>query len=219
MKKQFLSITATILTASALVFTGCSKDDVTEPEVTLNGGNQTVSLESTYVDPGATAKDNKDGDLTPTVSGTVDTKHAGTYTLTYSATDAAGNTGSASRTVVVKNDAEGLAGLYDCKITGASTYPQTITASSTKNGRIHFSKFGNYVNNIDIYCDVKGTDIYLPSQTTAVAVGSPAAIRKFVGKVDASGKAGVTSTGGFALNYDEVTNGTTLNTTELFEKK
>ena len=42
-----------------------------------------------------------DGGETVTASGTVDTSVAGTYTITYTATDAAGNTGTATRTVTV----------------------------------------------------------------------------------------------------------------------
>ena len=47
----------------------------------------TVELGSTYTDAGATA----DGGETVTTSGSVDVNTVGTYTITYSATDAAGN--------------------------------------------------------------------------------------------------------------------------------
>ena len=46
---------------------------------------------STFTDPGATVTDNKDSTRTITGSGTVDTAAVGIYTLTYTATDAAGN--------------------------------------------------------------------------------------------------------------------------------
>ena len=57
----------------------------------------------TFTDPGATAVDDVDGDLTANivVTGAVDTAAAGLYSLTYTATDAAGNYGSASRLVTV----------------------------------------------------------------------------------------------------------------------
>ena len=57
----------------------------------------TVELGSTYTDAGATA----DGGETVTTSGSVDVNTVGTYTFTYSATDAAGNEGTATRTVTV----------------------------------------------------------------------------------------------------------------------
>jgi len=54
-------------------------------------------------DPGATATDDIDGDLTAAivVTGAVDTATEGLYTLTYTATDAAGNSANVSRVVTV----------------------------------------------------------------------------------------------------------------------
>ncbi|MDG1270451.1 MAG: DUF5011 domain-containing protein, partial [Ulvibacter sp.] len=57
----------------------------------------TVELGATYVDAGATS----DGGETVTTSGAVDTTTVGEYTITYSATDASSNTGTATRTVNV----------------------------------------------------------------------------------------------------------------------
>ncbi len=68
--------------------------DVTAPVITLEG-NSTIPLVlgSTYTDAGATALDNIDGVITPGIiqAGTVDTNTAGTYTITYNVSDAAGN--------------------------------------------------------------------------------------------------------------------------------
>jgi|GEM_PF-2151200 hypothetical protein len=65
------------------------------PVITLSGEAE-VTLEAgptPYSDPGATANDNIDGDLTASIqtSGSVDATTPGTYTLTYDVTDAAGN--------------------------------------------------------------------------------------------------------------------------------
>src|ERR1019366_1244994 len=116
MKKNILSLIAIALMATASIFTGCKKDDTTAPVVTLTGGaaSQTISLQGTYTELGATANDDKDGALTPTTSGSVNVNLTGTYIITYSATDAAGNTGTATRTITVVNDAAGYAGTYDC---------------------------------------------------------------------------------------------------------
>ncbi|WP_167859566.1 immunoglobulin-like domain-containing protein [Paenibacillus cymbidii] len=83
------------------------KLDNTKPVITLNGANPlVVALGGTFTDPGATATDNLDGTVAVTVSGSVNTAAAGSYTLTYSATDSAGNSASATRTVqVVDQDA------------------------------------------------------------------------------------------------------------------
>jgi formylglycine-generating enzyme required for sulfatase activity len=58
-----------------------------------------------YVDPRVEAHDVRDGNITSsiTVSGTVDMNTTGTYILTYSVADAAGNTATANRTVTVGN--------------------------------------------------------------------------------------------------------------------
>lgn len=55
---------------------------------------------------GATAKDDRDGDLTSKIetTGKVDTKKAGTYKITYTVKDSAGNVATASRTVIVKEE-------------------------------------------------------------------------------------------------------------------
>lgn len=81
--------------------------DTEKPKITLKGDNpMTVELGSAFEDPGATATDNVDGDLTDKiqVTGEVNTDEYGTYTVTYSVTDSSGNTATATRTVhVVKS--------------------------------------------------------------------------------------------------------------------
>ena len=80
--------------------------DNVAPELTLLGEAQvTIDQGTTYVDAGASATDNVDGDLTGEieVSGEVDASVAGAYTLKYDVSDAAGNAAeSVSRTVVVE---------------------------------------------------------------------------------------------------------------------
>ena len=68
--------------------------DTTIPVITL-AGDASVSAElgTSYTDAGATAVDNIDGDITEniTIVNPVDINTAGTYTLTYNVSDAAGN--------------------------------------------------------------------------------------------------------------------------------
>jgi hypothetical protein len=81
--------------------------DTVPPEITLIGSaNVTVPLGDTYTDAGAMASDNVDGDITDriTVDNPVDTSVAGTYTVTYSVEDLAGNAAAATRTVIVQAD-------------------------------------------------------------------------------------------------------------------
>jgi hypothetical protein len=78
-------------------------EDTTAPVITLNGdSSMTIAQGSTYVDPGATATDNVDGDLSVDVSGNVDTNTVGEYTILYNVTDEAGNAATqVTRTVNV----------------------------------------------------------------------------------------------------------------------
>ena len=76
--------------------------DTIPPVITLNG-NSSITLEygSTYTEIGATTNDNVDGAVSVSVSGDVNTSKLGTYTITYTATDNAGNTATKTRTVSV----------------------------------------------------------------------------------------------------------------------
>lgn len=78
-------------------------EDVTAPVVTLNGAAE-LTLEcslGSYAELGAVAIDDCDGALTVDISGSVDASTPGDYAITYTATDAAGNSASVSRTVHV----------------------------------------------------------------------------------------------------------------------
>ena len=98
------SLTSVTSTLSTTASSTLPSADATPPVVTLAGeAAMQLSVGDTFTDPGATATDAIDGDVTAgiVVTGTVDTATADLYTLTYSATDAAGNTGSVSRVVTV----------------------------------------------------------------------------------------------------------------------
>lgn len=78
--------------------------DIDPPVITLSGANPMQLIQGTpYSEPGYTAIDVVDGDVTGdvTVSGTVDHTTVNQYSLTYSVTDAAGNLGTRVRVVNV----------------------------------------------------------------------------------------------------------------------
>jgi hypothetical protein len=54
-------------------------------------GSVSIPANSSYTDAGATTADNIDGDVTPVATSTVNTSVVGSYTVTYEATDRAGN--------------------------------------------------------------------------------------------------------------------------------
>jgi hypothetical protein len=76
-------------------------EDTTAPQITLNGdATYPLALDIDYIEPGAIATDDRDGQVDVTVSGSVGST-IGTYDVTYTATDAAGNSSSVTRTVIV----------------------------------------------------------------------------------------------------------------------
>jgi hypothetical protein len=86
--------------------------DTTAPVITLSGKHlyadpQMSEIGDAWVEPGVTATDDTDGSVSVTtdISG-LDVTTIGTYFVNYSATDAAGNTGTAQRTVVICDNAE-----------------------------------------------------------------------------------------------------------------
>jgi len=89
-------------------------NDATSPVITITGNAlAAVELNGSYTDAGATATDNVDSSVTVTPSGTVNTAVAGTYTITYNASDAAGNVASpVTRTVIVYDPAVGFASRF-----------------------------------------------------------------------------------------------------------
>ena len=83
-----ITYTATSLDSTAPTFTGV--DDAT------------VKVGASFdAKAGVTATDDVDGKVEFTVDGSVDTSKAGTYKLTYTATDAAGNKATVTRTITV----------------------------------------------------------------------------------------------------------------------
>jgi len=203
-----------------LTFDSCKKADTTPPVITLVGSSpMTVTLGSTFTDPGVTATDDVDGVVTSkvVVTGTVNTAAAGTYTLNYNVSDAAGNAATqVTRTVYVAVTVAYLAGkAYQVSdaVTGGSTatYGDNITASSTTPGRFLVSKFGDYTGglvNMDISGNT-GQTVTLAQQT--VNCGNPAADRAFSGSgtISADGKT-------ITVNYTETTNGTTDTAVETY---
>ena len=118
---QTLFLPMDILVLSISLNSGCTEDatgdrddtydeatDTSLPPVISLVGSSTIYLGvgDTFTDAGATAEDSIDGDITSSItsSGTVDTATEGTYLITYTVSDAAGNSVSITRTVIVSLD-------------------------------------------------------------------------------------------------------------------
>lgn len=85
----------------------CYEDKV-PPQITLNGPDPFIieAGSADYIEPGATAADDVDGDLTHfiKVTGKVNTSVVDTYMVTYTVTDASNNRATKTRTVVISDD-------------------------------------------------------------------------------------------------------------------
>jgi len=117
--------------------------DTTAPAITLNGSDLIeLEINDAFTDPGATALDKRDGDVTAQMTriGTVDTSQAGTYTLTYQATDALGHTATKTRTVKVYNSFLPqllLNGSYTMQVEVGGTFSDPgATASDERDGDV-----------------------------------------------------------------------------------
>ena len=107
--------------------------DTTPPILSLLGSNPLeLHVGETINDPGVTAIDNIDGDISAQIeaNSNINNSIAGNYKITYSATDHAGNIGQISRDVIVSEEiVEGI--VIDGNTSDWSSIP---TLSSTSNG-------------------------------------------------------------------------------------
>lgn len=128
------------------------------PVITIDGGN-TLSIEvcDTYTNPGASAFDNCDGFVTFTATGTVDNLAAGTYNITYTATDANSNTATQVLVVTVNPD---------------QTPPAvTLTGNST----VYVYLNGSYTDQLPTATDCSGIDTIISDAASVVMVTSAGA--------------------------------------------
>ena len=176
----------TILVSSDQTITASfSLIDVIIPAITLTGSSTIeLTIGNTFTDPGATATDNIDGDLTSSIitSGTVDTSSTGSYTISYSISDATGNSASVTRTVVVNKDTTapmitltGSSTVYlgsgitftDPGATATDNIDGDLTSSIITSGTIDYSKTGTYSITYSV-SDIVGNSA---SVTRTVVVG------------------------------------------------
>jgi len=177
-----------ILGLVVLVLFSCNNSkDTTAPVITLKGSSDTtIALNSTWTDPGATAFDDEDGNVPVSASGVVNKDLVGTYTITYQASDAAGNISIKTRTVRVRNMADIWEGEYSVTDNGGGmeyTYTDYISVSQTQNTYVNVNKFRNYINGtLEFYFtnpDSENTNIVVEAQY--ITCGEPYIDRFFYG--------------------------------------
>lgn len=172
MKKQIFALASIVMIAGAMTFTSCNKEDITAPVITITGGNTLNHiLNAAFTAPAATATDDEDGDLSTSISvdaSAVNVNLAGTYNVTYTVTDAAGNTATSTLEVTVYNEADWLSGSYNgadtCQTSGNFTYTATFIVSTTTNNSISVNNFDAFGTGINVNITMNGTAITVPAQ-------------------------------------------------------
>jgi autotransporter-associated beta strand protein len=166
-----------------------AQGDTQAPVITLKGSaTVSVSAGSSYTDAGATATDNVDTSVTVTTSGTVDTATPGVYTVTYNATDAAGNAATpVTRTVTVSDTTAPvitLTGSATASVAWGSSYTDA-GATATDNvdlidtvnsgGSVNANKPGTYTLTFDA-TDAAGNVATQVTRTVTVAISNPTTV-------------------------------------------
>ena len=130
-----------------IVLPKTTPSDNVKPVITILGNNPaTVYQGNTYSDNGATAYDNVDGDITSEIytSSNVNTNVVGNYQVTYSVSDEAGNSASATRTVKViakpyENHAPKITSTPDKTTDEGDYYSYQVTATDADNDALSYS--------------------------------------------------------------------------------
>ena len=123
-------------TETNITFSITREKDPIAPVITVTGGTATIYVGDSYTDAGATATDNfAPANPTVVVVNPVDTAVIGTYTVTYNATDTAGNA-AAEKTRTV-NVVSGILGAFNTNQTGvelsSTNYAYAQYTGSTNN--------------------------------------------------------------------------------------
>ena len=113
--------------SNSVSITEVTSADTTPPVITLLGQNPlTLTVGDTFTDPGATASDDVDGDISGEIiidNSSVNMSAAGTYTVTYNVEDSAGNSAEEeTRTVIVNEAFDDTATLVVTGIDAVKTY-------------------------------------------------------------------------------------------------
>jgi hypothetical protein len=183
MKKLLLS--ALFIALGSVLYTGCKKDDndTTAPVITLNGDNPmyVVAIDENFptIDPGATAQDDKDGDLSSSIS--VDYTDyirnvAGDYEIHYEVSDDAGNAADEHREIYNTHTGAQIAGSFNAKDTvfqaGNPTpvyldYNVNVTSTATNifKGLMDNFSDGVFTAGSKVSFEMQSNRVTIPTQT------------------------------------------------------
>jgi hypothetical protein len=205
MKNTFLFLALVLISTTPL--TSCKKKGCTDinavnynekakkddgsclyvPTISIIGAADTsISVGTTYNDPGATAV-NKDGtSVNVTVDNQVDATTTGTYEITYTATNANG-TATAKRTVNVVVGQDNWTVTWDVSSNCGTAFPLAATPSVSAGSSANTLIIDNMFNLVGgtANATINGATITIPQQTVNITVGD--VIFSGIGTMNAQG--------------------------------
>jgi hypothetical protein len=171
MRNKIKTVAIVLAAFSFLLIQSC-KEDTSPPKITIIGSlDTTIAKNTIYIDPGATAEDDKDESvyvITNFSASNPDETITGDYTILYKAQDRNANSTSATRIVSVTRTGPSVA--YTYSVTDTSQF-DTLYYSSDVTANI-INPFQIYISNLaqstsfsgDAYANLKGNTIIIPSQ-------------------------------------------------------
>ncbi len=150
----------------------------TPPVITIQGENPiTITKGTAYIDAGATATSSQDGTtVNLTSTGLVDVNTVGTYSITYSAIDSAGNTATLDRVINVENGngvVVTISGNNTINLTKDSLYTDAgATATSAVDGSVTVTSTGSV--------DTSTTGTYIIEYTATDSTGQSTTVTRTV---------------------------------------
>ena len=148
----------------------CKDQDLTDPSLTLLGNASIlVPYGNSYIDPGAKAIDNEDGDISSNiiVSGKPSGFEAGKFIINYKVSDKAKNfPPDIQRDVTISYTGLDVLGNYNVDaVCDSGTYNFSIALTDTTNDvyEVVFTNFGN-IFSYPVYGIIDGRDIKVPLQ-------------------------------------------------------
>jgi len=160
------------VTTQTYVVLPTTEIDITPPVITLNGNSSITLIQGRlYLEEGASATDDIDGKISVAISGTVDTNILNTYTITYTATDAANNSSTVIRTVDVINGKPFIT-TWKTDNPGASGDNQ-ITIRTSGSGYFYTVNWGDGQTDRSVLGDITHTYAVAGTYTVAISGDFP----------------------------------------------
>jgi hypothetical protein len=187
MKKFNKNLSISFIVLISIFFFACNKEDKILPILTMNGKDTVnIYLNTVYKDAGATATDDKDGDITKSifVKNEVNVDKVGKYKVMYTVSDKAGNVApTKTRIVIVNNYSSKYTGYYSAidyiyyPVLDTTYYNTNIFIDSTLNNKLFFSVFSDTLTKkTNVYAIITysntGNNIEVPFQKIMISSDS-----------------------------------------------